>query len=163
MSSPKFQDILTGLGKGHFLTISYRKAMKMRKGQPLLWKVVTRTVKTGTQYDNHETVVDDRIQGKRPAENAGLSGVEWVLYPYVLKNAKGEFQYRFDCEGCRILHSHIEDDKGNIINREDAKNMALKSEFPTYGPDDLKPIVFNIGEKYITHIKKVPVEELTSA
>jgi len=162
MSSPKFQDILTGLGKGQFLSISYRKAMKMRKGQPLLWKVVTRQVKTGTQYDNHETVIQDRIQGERPQENAGLSGVEWVYYPYILKNASGEFQYRFDCEGCKIYSSHYEDEQGNIVSREQAKEQSYASEFRDY--DSLpKPIVFNIKEKYLTAIKQVPVDELTSA
>ena len=162
MASPKFQALLTGIRKGTILNVSYRRPMKMKKGMPVLYRVVTRQVKVGTQYDNHKTVIEDRIQGVRPEENAGLNGVEWVLYPYILKNSSGEFQYRFDCEGCAILSSHYEDEHGQQVAKEVAKQTTYASEFPNY--DDLpKPIVFNIKEQHLTHIKAMPVAEIAPA
>ena len=136
--------------KGQYVTLSTRRPVKMRKGQPEVFKLSTYTVRVGVNYDNIKAVQIKRADGTLPAENAGLPWGEWVDFPYTIAH-KGEMYLR-----CTMAHNtahkattayQLAD--GSAIDPVDVRVMALASEFKEGGSDN---DVFNIKVSSITQI-----------
>jgi hypothetical protein len=160
MQQPQLLDVLREWHKGSFLRLEYRKVLKMKKGKPQLYKRVLRTAKPGVAYDNIGVVKEGRQDGTLPAENAGLNGVEWVDYPYCLRNKAGEIQYRFTLTGTKVLETRYEDAEGNAISKETAQEDCYSSEFNFSGEP---PVVMNLKQDNIVALCNVPVEEIAKA
>ena len=87
--------------KGTFATVEYSRPVQTLKGCPFTITKVTkaRNVRIGAEYDSMK-VVKDAKGVKTTAEahklNTGLKGFEWVNYPTILKNAKGDKYVRIE-------------------------------------------------------------------
>lgn len=156
MSSPLYLSFIQTSKKGTFMKLSVKRPMKMKKGQPQLYKCWSATVRAGVDYENISVVKEARADGSLPEENTGLKGdQQWHTFPYVIQKGDGSFDYRFTRTGCSKPDSAILDANGNKVDRELAKEMAYSSEFSSGNTP-----VFQIGEKYITAIKEVPVDAI---
>ena len=153
----RFLEAIKSIPKGRFMVLGYRRPMKMRKGQPQLYKVWRGTVRPGVDYDNIGVVQEGRADGSLPAENAGLPYGEWLEFPYVIQH-KGQFQYRFTKTGGKKLVSEIQDANGNVVSWDAAKEMALASEFPK--ADSVPSPILNVKEENIVELAGVPVEDM---
>jgi hypothetical protein len=139
MATPKFIDRILNLKKGSFVTVAFKRAAKVRKNQT---------------YDNIGAVQEGRENGTLPGENAGLPYGVWHTFPYVIEH-NGEFHYRWTMTGGKTLDSHYEDENGNIISAENAREICLASEFPTNkGP----VTVMNTKEVNLTEINGETLE-----
>ena len=75
--------------KGQFASVEYKRACKVKKDAPNIYKVTQAyNVRIGAQYDAMQAVKDARADGTLPAENQGLSGLQWVQYPVILQSVK---------------------------------------------------------------------------
>jgi len=147
------QDLLSKLmaRRGQYVTLSTRRPVKMRKGQPEVFKLSTYTVRVGVNYDNIGAVKEKREAGELPEKNAGLPWGEWMEFPYTI-GYKGETYLR-----CTLAHgtSHkatvaFELEDGTSIEREQVQIMALASEFKS--SEDRDNDVFNIKLSSITQL-----------
>lgn len=136
--------------KGQYVTLSTRRPVKVRKGQPEVFKLSTYTVRVGVAYDNIKAVQDKRAEGTLPAENAGLPWGEWVEYPYTIAH-KGEMYLR-----CTLAHNTqhraraaYELADGTSVDVDTVRAMALASEFKEGERDN---DVFNIKLSSITQV-----------
>ncbi len=115
---------------GQFVSITYGKECKMRKGASQVYKFSKMTLRCGIEYDNIAAVVGKRLVGDLPEENAGLSWGAYVpgLYPYIIEH-KGSLYFRFFTvnSGARIAPTFVRD--GQEITREEAMSACLASEF----------------------------------
>lgn len=148
-------DRVLALPKGSFVKLAYKKPMKMRKGQPQLYKVWQGIVRPGVVYDNIGVVKEGRADGTLPEENAGLPYGEWEKFPYTIMH-NGNRQFRFTKTGGRTVLSHIVDESGSLVSWDDAKTMALASEFPK--KDSTPSPIINVKEENITELAGCPVE-----
>jgi hypothetical protein len=136
---------------GQFATLTMRRPLKVKKGVAETIKESRFTVRIGVNYDNQKAVQEKRESGDLPAENAGLIGREWVVFPYILRSLKtGKFQVR-----CTPIHNnpmavrevHFYRD-GKEITRAEAEVGAYASEFAEREPTD----AFDITVDNITHV-----------
>jgi hypothetical protein len=156
MSSPKYLSLIQSQQAGTFLKLSVKRPMKMKKGQPQLFKSWDAVVRAGVNYDNIKVVQEARADGSLPEENQGLRGGQsWHTFPYVIQKVDGSFDYRFTRNGTKKPNSVILDAKGNKVEKEVAKEMAYSSEFSSGDTP-----VFQVNEGYITSIMEIPVEEI---
>lgn len=115
---------------GQFVSITYGKECKMRKGMPQVLKFSKMTLRCGVEYDNIGAVKEKRESGELPAENAGLSWGRYVpnLYPYIIEH-KGSLYFRFFTVPNSAKVSPMFVLNGKEITREEAERMCLASEF----------------------------------
>lgn len=152
---PKFLKLVKSLPKGAFMKLGVRRPMKMKAGQPQLFKVYNAVCKPGIVYDNISKVIENRLDGILPEENQGLlPSQSWVEFPYVIQS-KDKFLYRFTRTGCHKPNVQYVDSKGNFFEKEIVKEMAYASEFKSGDTP-----VFNITEDYITSIQDVDASEV---
>lgn len=151
----KYLEFIQNLPKGAFMRVGVRRPLKMKAGQPQIFKVYTTKCKPGIAYDNIAQVIQNRIEGVLPEENQGLfPNQSWHFFPYVIKSSQ-KFLYRFTVTGCNKPKVKFVDDKGNEFAKEVVQTMAYSSEFkPSNSP------VFNITEDYITSIQNVDVDDI---
>ncbi len=115
---------------GQFVSITYGKECKMRKGAAQVYKFSKMTLRCGIEYDNIAAVEAKRESGELPKENQGLSWGSYVpgLYPYIIEH-KGSLYFRF----FTVPNSnHVKPTfvcNGKEITREQAESMCLASEF----------------------------------
>ena len=81
--------------KGKMSSLTWRKSCKTYKGVEDIIEKETKasSVQIGAGYDNCKRVIEGRADGTLPEQNVGLNGLEWVNYPYILKNPKTEKEY----------------------------------------------------------------------
>jgi len=151
----KYLKLVQSLPKGAFMKLGVRRPMKMKAGQPQLFKVYNTVCKPGITYDNISKVIQDRLDGVLPEENQGLlPNQSWHCFPYVIQS-KEKFLYRFTVTGCNKPKVKFVDDKGNEFAKEVVQTMTYASEFkPSNSP------VFNITEDYITSIQNVDASDV---
>jgi hypothetical protein len=67
-----------------------KKYIKETGEEPVVMKRSTFQIRAGIKYDNQKKVKEKREDGRLPAENAGLRGMEWVdgYYPWLVKSIK---------------------------------------------------------------------------
>lgn len=115
---------------GQFVSITYGKECKMRKGAAQVYKFSKMTLRCGIEYDNVAAVEAKRANGDLPAVNAGLSWGAYVpgLYPYIIEH-KGSLYFRFFTVP---NNNHVKPTfvcNGKEITREEAQGLCLASEF----------------------------------
>lgn len=157
MSQPKYLEFIQNLPKGGFMRLNVKRPMKMKQGQPQLFKEWQSVVKPGLDYENLQSTIDGRANGALPLVNTGLKGDQrWLVFPYVIVKGDGTYQYKFTrCNYLKMAYSRIVDEAGNIVDRETAKEMAYASEFRSG-----KEPVMQIKEEDITALCGIDVATL---
>ena len=115
--------------KGQFISITYGRDAKTRKGVAPMQKFSKMNLRVGVEYDNIQAVKDKREDGTLPPLNAGLSWGQYVpgLYPFIIEH-KGELYLRvFTVNGSKAESTFARD--GVEVSREVAKVECLASEF----------------------------------
>lgn len=123
--------------KGQFACVGWARPCKTLKSCD---KVITKltmanNVRIGAGYDNMAVVKSARENGELPKENQGLNGLEWVEYPYILRNPKTEKQF---------------------VRIETAKNTTFKSQYFINGVETTKAEI----EPYLQASEKKPSGEM---
>ena len=136
--------------KGTFATVEYAKEVKTLKGCPvtITKKTIARNVRIGCDYDSLKAVKE--AKGVKTTEeahklNTGLRGFEWVSFPTILKNAKGDKFVRI------TTNSNTKFDttyyaNGIKVNKEDIEKYLPKSSSGNM------PVVMNINMDNINYI-----------
>jgi hypothetical protein len=136
--------------KGTFATIEYAKEVKTLKGCPvtITKKTIARNVRIGCEYDSLKAVKDAKGV-KTTAEahelNTGLRGFEWINFPTILQNKKGDKFVRI------TTNSNTKFDttyyaNGIKVNKEDIEKYLPKSSSGNM------PVVMNINMDNINYI-----------
>ena len=87
--------------KGTFATLEYSRPVKTLKACPveIIKTTVARNVRIGAEYDSMKVVKDAKgvkTTAEAHALNTGLRGFEWVNYPTILQNRKGDKYLRIE-------------------------------------------------------------------
>lgn len=116
--------------KGEFTRLVYERPLKFRAAfkESDGVKHTEITCRIGINYDAMKSVKEKRESGELPIENAGLSGVSWIVPNLLLKNAKNELLLRV------YLHPNCYKKSTYFLNgietdKEDLRDMCLASEF----------------------------------
>ena len=136
--------------KGTFATVEYAKEVKTLKGCPvtITKKTIARNVRIGCEYDSLKVVKDARgvtTTKESREKSTGLRGFEWVSFPTILKNAKGDKFVRI------TTNSNTKFDttyyaNGIKVNKEDIEQYLPKSSSGNM------PVVMNINMDNINYI-----------
>jgi hypothetical protein len=138
---------------GQFASIRTVRAIKVKKGCPEIVKESRFTVRIGVNYDNIAKVQENRENGTLPAENAGLIGREWIVFPYILRTLKSG-KYLVRCTPVHNAPRSVEFScNGKTITREEAAKTAYASEFAEREPTE----AFDITVDNIVEINGKPV------
>ena len=81
--------------KGTFATVEYSRPVKTLKGCPvtITKTTIARNVRIGCEYDSMKVVKDAKgvsTTAEAHKLNTGLKGFDWVNYPTILQNKKGD-------------------------------------------------------------------------
>lgn len=83
--------------KGKFATVEYVRPCKVKKGSPIITKhTKAYNVRIGAEYDSLKTTLENKgVANKEQAHelNQGLFGMEYEIYPVLLKSTKSGKQY----------------------------------------------------------------------
>ena len=136
--------------KGTFATVEYAKEVKTLKGCPvtITKKTIARNVRIGCEYDSLKVVKEARgvtTTKESREKSTGLRGFEWVSFPTILKNAKGDKFVRI------TTNSNTKFDttyyaNGIKVNKEDIEKYLPKSSSGNM------PVVMNINMDNINYI-----------
>ena len=136
--------------KGTFATVEYAKEVKTLKGCPvtITKKTIARNVRIGCEYDSLKVVKDARgvtTTKESRAKSSGLNGFEWVNFPTILQNKKGDKFVRI------TTNSNTKFDttyyaNGIKVNKEDIEKYLPKSS------GNGLPVVMNINMDNINYI-----------
>ena len=136
--------------KGTFATLEYSRPVKTLKSCPVqITKTTTaRNVRIGAEYDSMKVVKDAKgvkTTAEAHALNTGLRGFEWVNFPTILQNKKGDKFVRI------TTNSNTKFDttyyaNGIKVNKEDIEKYLPKSS------SNGLPVVMNINIDNINYI-----------
>ena len=138
--------------KGTFATVEYTRPVKVKKGCPveITKTTVARNVRIGAQYDAMKSVqIAKGVTSTAEAHklNTGLKGFEWVNYPTILQNAKGDKYVRIETNNNTRFES-VYRVNGKEVNKADVEQYFLASE---KSKGEL-PVVMNIKMDSISYI-----------
>ena len=138
--------------KGTFATLEYTRPVKVKKGCPVEIQktTVARNVRIGAQYDALKAVqLAKGVTTTADAHklNTGLKGFEWVNYPTILQNAKGEQYVRVETNSNTKFES-VYTVNGREVSKADVEQYFLASE-KSKGE---MPVVMNIKLNTISYI-----------
>ena len=138
--------------KGTFATLEYSRPVKVKKGCPveITKTTVARNVRIGAQYDAMKSVqLAKGVTNTTDAHklNTGLKGFEWVNYPTLLQNAKGDKYVRIETNTNTRFES-VYRVNGREVNKADVEQYFLASE---KSKGEL-PVVMNIKMDSINYI-----------
>ena len=139
--------------KGVFQNLKWQKELQLYKKYQnediKIIKISEGTIRFGIEYDNIKAVQNKRENGELPQDNQGLNGVEWILYPYILKG-KNSIQLRVNTiKNCPIKSKYFMN--GVEITKEQAQEYCTASNFGTH-TNDLE--VFNVKIDNIIELKE---------
>ena len=116
--------------KGQFVSITYGRECKVRKGAPMVLKYSKMVLRAGISYDEIAAVQAKRESGELPEENAGLQWGAYVpgLFPYIISH-KDALYFRFFTvpNSARVSPTYV--CNGVEISAEEARQHCLASEF----------------------------------
>lgn len=135
--------------KGQITTLTTEREVKVKKGQPTIFKSSKFQVRIGCNYENLATTKQGRENGNLPETNAGLPWGEWDQFPYTITH-KGKTYLRVTAFNGNVYPVEYHDGNGNMIGKSEMQKIALASEF---SKGDTVPTVFNIPLDTITSIK----------
>lgn len=138
--------------KGTFATLEYSRPVKVKKSCPveITKTTVARNVRIGAQYDAMKSVqIAKGVTNTAEAHklNTGLKGFEWVNYPTILQNAKGDKYVRIETNNNTKFES-VYRVNGKEVNKADIEQYFLASE---KSKGEL-PVVMNIKMDSISYI-----------
>lgn len=138
--------------KGTFATLEYSRPVKTVKACPveITKTTVARNVRIGAQYDAMKSVqIAKGVTNTADAHklNTGLKGFEWVNYPTILQNAKGDKYVRIETNSNTKFES-VYRVNGKEVNKADVEQYFLASE---KSKGEL-PVVMNIKMDSISYI-----------
>lgn len=138
--------------KGTFATLEYSRPVKVKKDCPvaITKTTVARNVRIGAQYDAMKSVqLSKGVTNTADAHklNTGLKGFEWVNYPTILQNAKGDKYVRIETNSNTKFES-VYRVNGKEVNKADVEQYFLASE---KSKGEL-PVVMNIKMDNISYI-----------
>lgn len=138
--------------KGTFATVEYSRPVKVKKGCPveIIKTTTARNVRIGAQYDAMKAVqLAKGVTNTADAHklNTGLKGFEWVNYPTLLQNAKGDKYVRIETNSNTRFES-VYRVNGREVNKADVEQYFLASE-KSKGE---MPVVMNIKLDNISYI-----------
>jgi hypothetical protein len=139
--------------KGTFATLEYSRPVKTVKACPveITKTTVARNVRIGAQYDAMKSVqLAKGVTNTADAHklNTGLKGFEWVNYPTLLQNAKGDKYVRIETNSNTRFES-VYRVNGMEVNKADIEGYLLSSEKSRGG--ELPPVL-NIKLDSISYI-----------
>ena len=139
--------------KGTFATLEYSRPVKTVKACPveITKTTVARNVRIGAQYDAMKSVqIAKGVTNTADAHklNTGLKGFEWVNYPTILQNAKGDKYVRIETNNNTKFES-VYRVNGVEVNKADIEGYLLSSE-KSHGGE--LPPVLNIKLDNISYI-----------
>lgn len=139
--------------KGTFATLEYSRPVKVKKGCPveITKTTIARNVRIGAQYDAMKSVqLAKGVQTTAEAHklNTGLKGFEWVNYPTLLQNAKGDKYVRIETNNNTRFESVYRID-GRTVEKAEIEGYLLSSE-KSHGGE--LPPVLNIKLDSIAYI-----------
>ena len=115
--------------KGQFASIEYKRACKVKKDAPNIYKVTQAyNVRIGAQYDAMQAVKEARADGTLPAENQGLNGLQWVQYPVILQSIKSGTE---------------------MLRIETAKNSTFKTQYYIANGEELQEVTKEQIQDYL--------------
>lgn len=145
------KDVITNV-KGQFVSLKWRKVCSTYKNvtENIEKETSAHSVRVGAQYDNMSVVKEGRENGILPTENAGLKGLEWEVYPYILKNPKTgrEFLRIETTETSTFSSEFFMDDEP--IEKKYILDKLTASEKNSRG---IRPTVMNIPLDNILEVK----------
>jgi hypothetical protein len=127
------EKVIQNTPKGANIILEWQRPVKTFKGSTdVVEKHVRMVGRIGLNYDNIGDVQDKRESGELPAENAGLKGMEWVTYPYLLRSVKtGELQVRlYNGTSEKVPVKSEWKLNGNPVSYEVVEPIILASEKP---------------------------------
>ena len=138
--------------KGTFATVEYSRPVKVKKACPveIMKTTVARNIRIGAQYDAMKSVqLAKGVTSTADAHklNTGLKGFEWVTYPTILQNAKGDKYVRIETNNNTRFES-VYRVNGREVNKADVEQYFLASE---KSKGEL-PVVMNIKMDSINYI-----------
>ena len=109
--------------KGTFATVEYSKEVKTLKGCPvtITKKTIARNVRIGCEYDSLKVVKDARgvkTTKESREKSSGLNGFEWVNFPTILQNKKGDKFVPFGMTGKKKVSDYLTDRKFSVFDKE---------------------------------------------
>ena len=154
MTALELQEKILNLKKGSFQKLQWSKELKLYKKYEnediKITKLSEGVVRFGIEYDNMKAIQEKRENGELPQDNQGLNGLEWTLYPYLLKNPKTNKEYiRVNTTGNKIKTRYFLN--GEEITKEVAEQYCTANNFSKGNPVE----VFNIGVENIIAVGEV--------
>ena len=138
--------------KGTFATLEYSRPVKVKKGCPveITKTTIARNVRIGAEYDSMKVVKEAKgvkTTAEAHALNTGLKGFEWVNYPTLLQNTKGDKYIRIETNSNTKFES-VYRVNGKEVNKADFEQYFLASE----KSKGAMPVVMNIKLDTISYI-----------
>lgn len=138
--------------KGQFATVDYERKVKTLKNAPEIYKhTKAYNVRIGAEYDSLKTTLENKgVDNKEQAHalNQGLNGMEYEIYPVLLKGRNDRQYIRIEtAKNTRFETEYYMG--GEKVNKADIEQYLQSSEKKSSG--DL-PTVMNIGVDSITEI-----------
>jgi hypothetical protein len=144
---------------GQNVRAAWVRPMKVRKGAQPLFKETHAIVRCGIAYDNRAIVIEGRENGDLPAENAGLSGKEWVEFPFLLRSVKsGELSIRLTPNSFGIIPKVRYLTPDGEVTKEIAVAACLASEFPKTPKEP--PLALDVPLRYFTLLHRAEAEKI---
>jgi len=116
--------------KGEFTRLVYERPLKFRAAFKDFdgVKHTEMTVRIGISYEELKSVKEKRESGELPMESTGLKGVEFIVFPTLLKNAQNELLLRV------YFHKNYHKKTAYYLNgvevsKDDLREYCLASEF----------------------------------
>lgn len=139
--------------KGQFSNIQYARPCKTLKGAPEIIKTTKAyNVRIGAEYDALKTTLEAKgVENKAEAHkvNQGLNGMDWVVYPVILKSNKSGKEY-IRLETAKNTHFET---VYTVNGKEVQKNEIVQYLQASEKKSGEMPTVMNIGLENIQYIK----------
>lgn len=139
--------------KGQFTNLTYSRPCKVLKGAPEILKTTRAyNVRIGAEYDALKTTLEAKgVSNKTEAHalNNGLNGMEWVVYPTILKSVKSGKEYVRLETAKNTRFETVYTINGKEVNKTDILQYLQASEKKS----GEMPTVMNIGLDTIQSIK----------
>ena len=139
--------------KGQFTNLTYARPCKTLKGAPEIIKTTKAyNVRIGAEYDALKTTLEAKgVENKAEAHkvNQGLNGMDWVVYPVILKSNKSGKEY-IRLETAKNTHFET---VYTVNGKEVQKNEIVQYLQASEKKSGEMPTVMNIGLENIQYIK----------
>jgi hypothetical protein len=130
MTIEEVQNAISNINRGSNVKVTYERPVKLKKafqGMPLT-KKTTMQCRIGINYDHVLPVKEARQEGTLPKENAGIKGMEWEQYPFLLKGKNDRLFLRCYTSTFKSKSETTYSLDGQVVNKEDFEEAMLASE-----------------------------------